>query len=353
MRILYQSPVSWSWIRQRPHFVVEGLAHSGQEIVWLYAANFLRCRRLDMRIGRLRVVEVPVLPWAYRCGLIAYINRWLVDRALRDVHPEGLIMTVPFAACLLPKRILELPIVYDCMDVQTAFFLGKRREVTARLEDDLVRGSRAIIATSPMIAEHLALNYGAPLERLSVVANGIDLAVIRTAVVAPEWRNVAYFGTISSWFDWNSVCQAAKELPQVSFDLYGPVDGQIPLGCPKNIILHGPVEHAMAIELMHESSVLIMPFVRNELIDGVDPVKMYEYLAVGRPIVASWWPLLEKFASCPAVMFYGHEMSLSQCLRYALSTDCICPIPYEFLNGNSWARRIEEINRIILANMMK
>ena len=45
------------------------------------------------------------------------------------------------------------------------------------------------------------------------------------------------------------------------------------------VIFHGPIEHSRLIENKELYDVLIMPFIRNELIESVDPVKLYEYIA--------------------------------------------------------------------------
>ena len=116
---------------------------------------------------------------------------------------------------------------------------------------------------------------------------------------------------------------------------------------PKNVALRGVVPQDSILEQARASDVLIMPFIRNELIDGVDPVKMYEYLRAGRPIVSSWWPLLEKFRGFDAVRFYNDIDSFSDCITAALDGPSGFIVPDEFLKECSWEARVGALEDII------
>lgn len=349
MRIFYQSPVAYDWIRQRPHFISEGLAALGHYVFWFYAAPFHRCRfrRWDNGSGMIGL-ELPVLPFATRFRLFEWINKIWVSWWLRRVKVDVVIATHPVVLPWLPRQLCGTPHVYDCMDIQTAFFKGRRRTRMAEEERRLVAKAYAIVASSDVILDKLRNDYLSNAVSFAVVPNGIKLSVQEASSMPArvEHPSIAYFGTIASWFDWEAVLHAAESHPQWCFDLFGPCEGKVPT-LPKNVVLRGVIPQDLILAQARESDVLIMPFVRNELIEGVDPVKMYEYLRIGRPIVSSWWPLLEKFGRFDAVRFYGGEVSFSDCIAAALDGPCEFPAPEMFLKECSWETRVGALETVI------
>lgn len=349
MRVLYQAPVSWDWIRQRPHFMAEGLARSGHDVLWLYAANLFRGRLVNRRIGNLHILEVPILPFASRIPLFAWLNRlWISLWCRRGRSFDIAVLTAPLALPSLPQTVLELPVVYDCMDIQSSFHDGWKKERTLRAERLLTSRSRRIVASSESIRDFLIRQFRLPEDRMAVISNGIDIAVgARGKAVQVVRPSVAYFGTISSWLDWDSIIIAARENEAVSFDLFGPAECGLPDGFPGNVHVHAPLSHDDAIAQMRCSDVLMMPFLRNELTEGVDPVKMYEYLQAEKPIVSSWWPLLDKFKEFPAVRFYDAAHGFSSCIRSAIAGPKTFARPVDFLARNDWRVKVGEFSKVL------
>jgi len=343
MRIFYQSPVSRNWIRQRPHFIAEGLAERGHQVFWFYAGNFLKTKFRRFNDGNgFSGLELPVLPLASRCRIVERVNHWWVSWWLRRVAPDVVVMTHPVVLPWLPRRIATCPILYDCMDIQTAFFSGRRRRRMEETEGELVGIAKCVVASSDVIRADLISSYGVSSDRIAIVPNGVELT--DEAPAAPKVSShpsIAYFGTVASWFDWESIRVAALKHPEWSFDIFGPVVDKC-ANLPPNVVFHGAIPHAKVYAQAQSSDLLIMPFLRNELVDGVDPVKMYEYLRTGRPIVSSWWPGLEKFRQFEAVHFYGDTATLLSVLETVMGEDRNYPVPTAFLADNSWEIRCQD-----------
>lgn len=348
MKVLYQSILSSSAIRQRPHFMAAGLAESGLDVFWLYTAVAGRCRPKSWATGR----EIPAIPFASRWRAIDLLNRLWLGMRLRDIHPDVVVATNPITWYWLPKRLRALPTVYDCMDDHEQFFEGRRRRRLLRDESALVASARRIVASSPVVAERLAARYRTPQEAIEVVPNAYDPQdFLRAPVfVSTDHPAIVYAGTIGAWFDWASVIDAAMRYPNWTFRLVGPCETLVP-SLPQNVRFEGAVAHSVAADWMRSADALVLPFRRTLLVEGVDPVKMYEYLATGRPIVSAWWPLLDKFAGFPAVSFYGDgardQSALSDVLEKALANTSDIFVPQDFLAENTWAHRAARLAQIV------
>lgn len=108
---------------------------------------------------------------------------------------------------------------------------------------------------------------------------------------------VVYVGALDVWFDSELVVQTAERLPQVSFVLIGPdeVLGKR-IKRLSNLHLLGRRDYAQVPAYMQHADVGMIPFdvVRYpELVHGIHPLKLYEYLACGLPVAAVSWQELE------------------------------------------------------------
>lgn len=103
-----------------------------------------------------------------------------------------------------------------------------------------------------------------------------------------------YVGMVSEWFDFTLVIAALDKFPQMNVVLLGPNDIKIPEH--KRIHYLGMVERKYIFPLMKEAYALMMPFILNELIYSVNPVKLYEYIFTGKPVVSVKYGETEKFS---------------------------------------------------------
>jgi glycosyltransferase involved in cell wall biosynthesis len=110
-----------------------------------------------------------------------------------------------------------------------------------------------------------------------------------------------YVGAMDAWFDFALVNEAAERLPQVSFVLLGPAETARQRLTPRaNLHLLGSVPYAALPAYLHNADVGLIPFdVKNhgELVNSINPLKMYEYMACGLPVVAVEWEELRSLGS--------------------------------------------------------
>jgi glycosyltransferase involved in cell wall biosynthesis len=138
---------------------------------------------------------------------------------------------------------------------------------------------------------------------IKVVPNGVDFEHFANyageeleIVKGIRPPRVVYVGAIAKWFDFDLVIELASRLPDCSFIIAGNWQREVPaVGTyPKNIFIIGPVEYDKLPALLTKSDVGIVPFKDTDLVQGVSPIKVYEYLASGLPAVCLRWPELER-----------------------------------------------------------
>ena len=108
----------------------------------------------------------------------------------------------------------------------------------------------------------------------------------------------------------------------------------------KNVIIHGPIEHSLVPSYIENSNVMIMPFIINDIIEYVDPVKIYEYLYFKKNIVSSYWPELDQFNGL--IYYYHSDNEFEQAVNSALTTKFKENKKYkEIIKESKWDNRLK------------
>ena len=135
---------------------------------------------------------------------------------------------------------------------------------------------------------------------MTYVPNGIDLDFFKAAdrSLPPQLEDIPepraiYVGAIHDWFDVDLVYYCAKNLPNYSFIIIGPEQKDLSLLKKlKNIHILGSIPYAKIPAFLYNSQVGIIPFnVKDypDLVNSINPLKMYEYLACGLKVVSVEW----------------------------------------------------------------
>ncbi len=347
MRITYAMHVNWQWIRQRPHVLAEELAQS-HDLLLLHFAMFHRHHRaaeLEPPFAARELHRVPERLKRLGAAVRSFNARWLahqVARAVRAHRGELLWVTDPaFAAAAAAVR--GLPVVYDCMDDHAAF---DDATGPALLQDEqrLIERADLVLFSSATLAERVCAR--APVRRFEVVNNGVADTLLerqppppRRASGAADGPVLGYFGTISHWFDWPLVMRLLDALPGARLELAGPVETAL----PEHPRVHhvGMLKHAELASFSAGCDVLVMPFVVNRLIEAVDPVKLYEYIAFGRRAIAPRYAESERFV--PWVGLYRDSDEALELLRQRQAPPDGA-LRMAFLGANTWSARMRQID---------
>lgn len=147
--------------------------------------------------------------------------------------------------------------------------------------------------------------------------NGVDLQHFRTAdkSTPPEYLGIkhpiaVYTGSIDYWFNFDLVNKLTQELPDFSFVIIGPNEQLSKNFIPRKNIFHlGSIPYDQLPKYLFNATVGIIPFnVKQypELVSAINPIKLYEYMACGLPVVATKWDELTNIKS-PAILCTSDE----------------------------------------------
>jgi glycosyltransferase involved in cell wall biosynthesis len=165
-----------------------------------------------------------------------------------------------------------------------------------------VHAADLVLASSSALPERLPASRRAP----HIVPNGCDPSRFSAdGPVSDALRNLpfpllGYAGAINTRaFDGDLIAAVASARPDWTFVLIGPVtrEGSTPLAGLPNVHLLGAVGIDDVPPLLRACDVCLIPYRLGGLIDYVHPKKLYEYLALGKPVVATPLPALRAMDS--------------------------------------------------------
>ena len=355
-KIVYMMHVDWDWIKQRPHFIAEGLSQ-------FYEVHAF-CRTPIIKSShRTKAVNVKVhhfytLPFCYK-KVIHGLNKLYLKLYfwyfLKKYNPEFLWIPFPTLYEYIPKN--KYKIVYDCMDDYTElgleeYYNERYNKRIKECEEKLVDDSFIIFASSQNLYKKLNEKYDEKVQdKIFIIQNAFDGLIFKNKAEKKETKHkttfkIGYVGTVSSWLDFEILEKTLEQFKEIEYHIIGPVYEEVSgVTTNERIIFHGSVEHDKLYSYVKDYDCMIMPFKLNDLISSVDPVKLYEYINYDKPIISIFYEEIKRFS--PFVNFYSDESELIEILNNLIKQNF--PKKYsneeriKFLEKNNWNNRVSQI----------
>lgn len=191
--------------------------------------------------------------------------------------------------------------------------------------------------------------------KMHYVSNGVDLTFIKKSDKSPppEYADIpspraVYIGALHKWFDVDLVYETAISLPEYSFVIIGPIECDLSqLENLENIFILGKKPHERIAQFLFNADVGIIPFdttKHKDLVESINPLKLYEYFACGLPVVSMNWPQLEELKS-PAFLCNTTEAFIDAIKKASTHSDL--NTFKEFAENSNWTKRVNSVLNIV------
>ncbi len=296
---------------------------------------------LGLRFDHPRLVEASLSDVLREDGLAA------LD-AFLEVEQSIVLTQVPvreWEPALARARSAGAVTIYDCIDLWNSE-LG-RGWYRRAAEERLARDSTVLLASAPDLVHHVELMAE---REAHLLPNAYNSRIFRPGVPAarpadlPKGHRIAlYVGALwGGWLDWGLVQRAAEALPETRFVFVGDhrKEGR---SLPSNCVFLGLRPQRSLPAYLAHSELAFLPWRANAVTRATSPLKVYEFVAMGLPVVA---PAIETLRGIPGVTLAEDHMGfveeareagrsrLGQEVRLAMSA---------FAAKNSWVQRVDAL----------
>ncbi len=361
MKIIYFAPIPYADIKQRPQCLAEEISRYHE--VWYIDPTITGMRCLKKRDWDFHSYQYDVNPRLHIFrpnGLFAahirlqyydklHINTWFERLQLRKLLYHADLVWIGYEACyrlIINSRIFSgkkehCPLlVYDKMDDNVALEQNACiRQFLRQMRSELEHKADVIFVTATVFYHEL---YG-KFPCVQQIPNGgyferkKPKSFQNHPLPPAKKRRFGYIGTISHWFDQDLIRMLAASIPECEIALVGPtLIEKIDL---PNIHYYGTIPKEQVPDWIQCFDVCLYPFKESSFLDTIDPVKIYEYLAENKPVIAVDSAEMEKYKNC-IYTYQNPDEFLTLCRQEILRN----PFPdsdsqKEFFFSNSWHQR--------------
>jgi len=311
MTILYFGPIDWDFIKQRPQHIVERLSRT-HDIRYIQPFGLRGLRLSDTKriirrfLGLVRpspAAAVPVRSLFFVPSMSRHydaLNATLLRRQLGPMMTDQTVVWITTPSALIPRLLANMPrkaLIYEMMDDYSEIHAA-HAEGIARVEDHLLSKADLVIVTSHLLYEKAVKVRN---ERNTIlVGNGVDFSFFASGAFSlpselKGMQKVAgYVGSVDHWMDFETIEYLADMLKHIEFVFVGPIRvNRFPRR--PNIHYLGKQPYERIPQFCSHFDICLIPFRTGALADTVNPVKIYEYFSLGKPVVASRMKELEPF----------------------------------------------------------
>ena len=388
--ILCFAPDPWEGLWRNRHQIMTRLARRNT-VIYIEPRHYLgeTCRQLhagrlrwaDLREPLLTPIPIATAPeiagvgglWLYhdpsyapfagrRTGgpLTAALRRRAFRAAQRrlGVREPILWLLRPFHADQIGLYHEKL-VVYHVTDAYNNFPLIADKDAFRRDEEALLRRADVVIVTSPaLLANKRPYN-----PHTYLVSNTVDYAGFQAALADPGRRlasadaierpHIGYVGALNEKLDFDLLAHVAQARPAWQLLLVGTLDltgdpGKADaLAALPNVHWLGRLPAPQVPDAIANMDVCLLPYERNEWTANIDSLKLYEYLACGKPVVSTDVPAARAFE--PLVRITNDPALFVAAIEAALADNApeVVAARQAAAASNTWDIRVVQIEHLL------
>lgn len=284
------------------------------------------------------------------------LKRWQINKPIIWVFN-------PYAVHLvdsIPHRLL----IYHCVD-DLSRVPGANSQSLVEAERKLLHKAHLVFATSPSLYEKCRVfnqnTYFQPNvgDYVHFSKTALSTTPVAEAVIKLRHPIVMFAGNLAAAkVNFELITEIASRLIDYSVVLIGPLWKDVPeqrlsrLKKLPNLYMLPAVPYSELPSYLKVADVLIIPYLINEYTRSVFPIKFFEFLATGKPVVATPLPSLKQFANIVPMpeTYQGFVHAITEAVK---SGDANKDKRLELAKKNTWEHRLEELSQLITGALGK
>ena len=309
------SIINWDFRYQRPQHIAKGLADAGRRVFYIemdlvgketqiikVTNNLFRVKLPSKNIGHIQPYTGQPSAEQNRAWVSAFYNFCDSINATSFKH---IIIQHPYWWQLARHFSPEYKITFDCMDDISGF--SNTEQFLLDLEHEMLQKCDCLVVSSQYLLDKYC-HYQPPV----LIRNAAELdhfdgskreKISPLSIPLHSLSNrmqgtirVGYVGAIAEWFDTDLVKKVSRLACNYEIHLCGAVTTEeaAQLAELKNVFMYGEIPYSDVPAFLDAMDVLIIPFKIIPIIQACDPVKFYEYSAMGKPTVTTALPELSR-----------------------------------------------------------
>jgi len=364
------SIINWDFRYQRPQHIAKGMSENGSRVFYVemdlsdnsiqlikVTDDLYRAKLSSKNIGHIQPYTGQPKPEQIKLWVAAFYE---LCNTVKATSFKQIIIQHPFWWQLAQHLSPEFQIIFDCMDDMSGF--SNTDQFLLDLEHDMLQKCDKLVVSSQYLFDKYK-HYQEPI----LIRNAAEIthfSKIKKSNPAPTFLKslplsngtdniikVGYVGAIAEWFDEEIIKGAALRDSNLEFHLCGEVTkkeaGQ--LDKLDNINMYGEISYADVPDFLNAMDVLIIPFKLVPIIQACDPVKFYEYSAMGKPTVTTALPELKRASKLTFVA--SNPMELAEQIHNAFQAGKKRKFRaqlQEYAANNTWKHRIAQFQEALI-----
>lgn len=248
----------------------------------------------------------------------------------------------------------QTKVIYDCIDNwdSSLGWIWYKKEV----EDEVINLADFITASAEALRERI---QNMTLKPVYLIPNAVNTRIFKKDSCylppndLPKGKPIViYVGAMwGEWFDWDLLYEIAQKL-NINLVLIGncPQEKVLELKNYKNIYYLGLKPQFELPAYLSKAKVALIPFKYDDkIVKYTNPLKVYEYLAMGLPVVATY---MDELINLPYVFLSKNCEEFVENLREALNVVVDYTRLKEFIEVHSWSKRIKDLLKIVEVNLI-
>ena len=235
---------------------------------------------------------------------------------------------------------------YDCIDNFSAFSWSE--EGIEEDEENLINEADIVITSAESLYERVKMIN----QKTFLLPNAVEyehFAAIHRKAQTGKKPVIGFIGAFYEWIDEELIEYLAKMRKDWKFYFIGPIQPGMSrnLRDLDNIRFFGTRNYRELPRFLHLMDVCIIPFKQNRITESANPIKLWEYMASGKPIVSTPIPEVKKFSD---IVYIGETkekflFKLEEALRE--DSNNLAKRRIAVARRNDWNHRVEKLLKII------